>query len=316
MHTWTNSFTFRNASDNMCLNYDFLFTSVLLENATHLVQPLDVRIFSPMKAEMMNRVASWRQHNPGVTLNKYELVRVVLPALRTALGNKDTIKEGFRASGLFVEGKGWDPSQVDFSRMKASEVFAQKKDNEDPNSVNDEVPEVSANVPGAPIILDAAVAGPIMDMASLSEASPSPSCRSLSSITKEVSSASTKASVTTMAHTAVTDQLSNDLRFLMANDSTVPVTRDLSVPFINVSVTSDQASPGIRNPSAPVTSDPEVPLTIDVVVPVTSDPVIPVASVQVQDYTEPVESENPTLKFSKKLSLEDRKRRYVFCDHI
>ena len=106
-------------------NWIIIFFLVLLENATHLVQPLDVRIFSPMKAEMVNRVANWRQKNPGITLNKYELIRVVLPALKTALGNKNTIKEGFRASGLWVEGKGWDPSQVDFSRMKASEVFAQ-----------------------------------------------------------------------------------------------------------------------------------------------------------------------------------------------
>ena len=86
----------------------------------------------------------------------------------------------------------------------------------------------------------------------------------------------------------------------------------------NGSVTSDQASPVpvICNPAANVTSEQAVPLTIDLVVPVTSDPVIPVASVQVPDDAEPVESENPTLKFSRKLSLEDRKRRYVFCIHI
>ena len=113
-----------------------LVLSVLLENATHLVQPLDVRIFSPAKAEMGKRLQTWRDENRGKQIDKYELIRVILPALEKALGNKSLIKEGFRATGLYVEGKGFDPSQVDFSRMHASEVFAQEE-----TGVTAELPE-------------------------------------------------------------------------------------------------------------------------------------------------------------------------------
>ena len=279
-----------------------MLISVLLENATHLVQPLDVRIFSPMKAEMMNMVANWRQKNPGKTLTKYELVRVVLPALRTVLGNKDTIKEGFKCTGLYVPGKGWDPSQVDFSRMKASEVFAQKKDVEDRNSVSEQVPEVPANVPEAHIV----------DEASL-RFSPPPSYSNLFSITNECSSGSTEASVNTMSLAAVTPQLGDDLTYLIANDSTLPLTIDPTVP-LSVSVSSD---PITSDPIVPVTSasDPAFPIISDHIVPVSSDPVAPIIRdpvdhvTSVQDVEEPVESDNATLKFSKKLSLEDRKRR-------
>ena len=76
---------------------------------------------------MEKELQMWRDSNPGKTINKYELIRTIMPALEKSLGNKSLIKEGFRASGLYVEGKGFDPSQVDFSRMKASEAFAQKE---------------------------------------------------------------------------------------------------------------------------------------------------------------------------------------------
>ena len=119
-------------------NFLSLVLSVLLENATHLVQPLDVRIFSPAKAEM------------GKQIDKYELIRVILPALEKTFGNKSLIKEGFRASGLYVEGKGFDPSQVDFSRMHASEVFVQEETGDNPDGVTAELP---ATVPEADILL-------------------------------------------------------------------------------------------------------------------------------------------------------------------
>ena len=131
-------------------NFLSLVLSVLLENATHLVQPLDVRIFSPAKAEMGKRLQAWRDENRGKQIDKYELIRVILPALEKTFGNKSIIKEGFRASGLYVEGKGFDPSQVDFSRMHASEVFVQEETGDNPDGVTAELP---ATVPEADILL-------------------------------------------------------------------------------------------------------------------------------------------------------------------
>ena len=110
----------------------FYYFSVLLENATHLTQPLDIRIFSPLKNEMKKMTQVWSNHpdNQGKTIGKYEVIRVVFPALVKALSNKTNIKEGFRASGLYP----WDPSQVDFSRMEASNVFIQENEDLETNS--------------------------------------------------------------------------------------------------------------------------------------------------------------------------------------
>ena len=84
-------------------------------------------------------VQKWSNHpdNHGKSIGKYELIRVIFPALVKALSNKSNIREGFRASGLYP----WDPSQVDFSRMEASNVFTQE--NSDVDCVSMEINNVS-----------------------------------------------------------------------------------------------------------------------------------------------------------------------------
>ena len=98
--------------------------SVLLANATHLMQPLDRTIFSPLKREIEKKVHNYNLHHSGEKLDKYTLIRVAQPAFETALGNSETIIEGFRVCGLVP----WDPSAVTISRTKASTVFASNKD--------------------------------------------------------------------------------------------------------------------------------------------------------------------------------------------
>ena len=117
---------------------------MLLENATHLIQPLDIRIFSPLKNEMKKMVQLWsnRPENQGKTIGKYELIRVLFPALIKAFSNKSNIEQGFKKSGLFP----WDPSQVDFSRMEASDVFTAAENLEDGSSmVLNDVPNLVEN---------------------------------------------------------------------------------------------------------------------------------------------------------------------------
>ena len=62
-------------------------------------------------------------------MDKYTLIRVAQPAFETALGNSETIIEGFRVCGLSP----WDPSAVTISRTQPSCVFASNNDQTDTN---------------------------------------------------------------------------------------------------------------------------------------------------------------------------------------
>ena len=285
-----------------------MFVSVLLENATHLVQPLDVRIFSPLKAEMDKRKQLWRDANPGKTIDKYELIRVILPALEKALGNKSLIKEGFRASGLYVEGKGFDPSQVDISRLKASEVFAEGED------VDDGV---------------------------VTAARPAPVTEATDSLLPITASESTSLNIqdpvyeTDLLSTFSSGLADDSLLVPVTIGSTVPVTRFADVPetshhtalvsavssdpthsLTSLSrdhIISDTMAPGVTEPGEPTA--PVISLFRDHTLPVTSGPTVAVTS----ELSAPVsgvpsappdtDSDNPLSQF--KIPLEDRKRRLV-----
>ena len=94
-----------------------------MENSTHLTQPLDRTIFAVFKKELTKKIQAWCLENPGKSINKYEVVEIAFPGMVTSLSNKAIIKEGFRATGTYP----WDPSQVSFSRMAASSVFASEE---------------------------------------------------------------------------------------------------------------------------------------------------------------------------------------------
>ena len=256
-----------------------LVLSVLLENATHLVQPLDVRIFSPAKAEMGKRLQTWRDENRGKQIDKYELIRVILPALEKALGNKSLIKEGFRATGLYVEGKGFDPSQVDFSRMHASEVFAQEE-----TGVTVELP---ATVPEADVLLPVIPA----ESTSLTAFDPVSETQLLSTL----SSGSTLLSSAQEDSLLITETSDPALSLTSHLNPLITATRDTTIPQ-----------------AGDITAIASLPLITEADVPVTS------ASVSVHDSgvsgdqpiqedADTVVSDNPLSQFT--IPLEDRKRR-------
>ena len=261
---------------------------MLLENATHLVQPLDVRIFSPAKAEMGKMLQTWRDENRGRQIDKYQLIHVILPALEKALGNKSLIKEGFRATGLYVEGKGFDPSQVDFSRMHASEVFVQEVgDNHD--GVTAELP---ASVPEADVLL------PDLPVESTSLIASDPI--SASHLLSTFSSESSDDSLLIPVSSDHSVSLNSDLSPLntVTRDSDIPVT---SVPDVTEASGSDITA---QTSSLPVTTEPEVMVT-SASVPLS---VSGVSSDQpIQEAAGPGVSDNPLSQFV--TPLEDRKRR-------
>ena len=243
------------------------------------MQPLDVRIFSPAKAEMGKRLQTWRDENRGKQIDKYELIRVILPALEKALGNKSLIKEGFRATGLYVEGKGFDPSQVDFSRMHASEVFAQEE-----TGVTVELP---ATVPEADVLLPVIPA----ESTSLTAFDPVSETQLLSTL----SSGSTLLSSAQEDSLLITETSDPALSLTSHLNPLITATRDTTIPQ-----------------AGDITAIASLPLITEADVPVTS------ASVSVHDSgvsgdqpiqedADTVVSDNPLSQFT--IPLEDRKRR-------
>ena len=101
-----------------------IFLLLLLENGTHLTQPLDRTVFSSLKCAMKKCLNAWSLANSGKTLDKYTLVKAVYPAFRMALGDGKVIREGFRATDIWP----WGQGNVDLERLRPSEVFASEED--------------------------------------------------------------------------------------------------------------------------------------------------------------------------------------------
>jgi len=71
----------------------------LFPNAIHLMQPMDVALFHPLKVAYRNAVRNWRMENNGQCLTKVHFASV----LKTALYSLDTKKilvNGFKSCGL------------------------------------------------------------------------------------------------------------------------------------------------------------------------------------------------------------------------
>ena len=283
----------------------------------------------------------WRQANRGKNITKYELIRAILPALEKGLGNKSLIKEGFRASGLYVEGKGFDPSQVDFNRMKASDVFAQEEpggndgaellptvtqdeasDNLPPITSDVQVtraPEVSRGhtvpVTGGQAVTDVSLGTALVLNSSVDQSLLMTSEPDIPVTSSDLTALSTTDHLlVTSDHTAL---VSTDAR-----DPTVVVTSEHTTPVSSLSRvhnTSEISSPGVTEPdelTAPISS-----LFRDYTLPVTSSPGVAMSSElsasvsgvpsapPVRESSDAGVSDNPLSQFV--VPLEDRKRRSV-----
>ncbi|TGZ48876.1 Uncharacterized protein DBV15_12526, partial [Temnothorax longispinosus] len=73
---------------------------VLYPNATHIIQPLDVAVFHPLKDSYRKVLRQWRIDNNVVDVKKH----MFAPVLKMALESydlTDAVKNGFRACGLY-----------------------------------------------------------------------------------------------------------------------------------------------------------------------------------------------------------------------
>lgn len=86
----------------------------LYPNATHILQPMDVSIFRPLKLQWKKAVADWRLDNQGEKLKKEHFASVLKKALNVI--SPDCLKNGFRKCGLFPFGADY----VDMTKIKTS----------------------------------------------------------------------------------------------------------------------------------------------------------------------------------------------------
>lgn len=86
----------------------------LFPNSTHLLQPMDVSVFRPLKNAWKKEIRNWRVQNDGRKLQKQNFA----PVLKNALDciTMDTIKNGFRVSGLCP----FNVENVKFNKISAN----------------------------------------------------------------------------------------------------------------------------------------------------------------------------------------------------
>ncbi|XP_073957399.1 uncharacterized protein [Choristoneura fumiferana] len=95
----------------------------LYPNSTHILQPMDLSVFRPLKAHWKKAVTLWKMENLGKILRKENFA----PVLQKALTNltKDCVQNGFRAGGLFPFG----PDYIDMSKISKTEIETTTKTN-------------------------------------------------------------------------------------------------------------------------------------------------------------------------------------------
>ena len=105
----------------------------LYSNATHILQPLDIALFHPFKEIWKKTVAKWKVENGTINIKKDQFAIVLQKALQSFSEEKNIVKNGFRAAGLFP----FDPNAVDY------DVLQKKKKKKKCNVINQEIQETT-----------------------------------------------------------------------------------------------------------------------------------------------------------------------------
>lgn len=88
----------------------------LYPNSTHLIQPMDVAVFKPLKTYWKKAVRQFHIDNDGAKLRKEHFSMIFESALRSV--SKETIQNGFKACGLVH----FSADNVNFSKMSSTEA--------------------------------------------------------------------------------------------------------------------------------------------------------------------------------------------------
>lgn len=71
----------------------------LYPNATHILQPMDVAMFRPLKAAWTSEVRNWRMEHNGESLKRENFAPILKTSLAT-LNVKEILQNGFKSTGL------------------------------------------------------------------------------------------------------------------------------------------------------------------------------------------------------------------------
>lgn len=74
----------------------------LFPNSTHILQPLDLAVFRPLKVFWKKAATKWKLENLGKNIRKENFAPVLQKAVQQL--TSDCVKKGFRAGGLFPFG--------------------------------------------------------------------------------------------------------------------------------------------------------------------------------------------------------------------
>lgn len=106
---------------NFCRQHEIELIA-LYPNATHILQPLDVAVFHPLKSAWKKTVNNWRLENNGQRLKK----EMFAPLLKKAIDSIDVAsmaKNGFQTCGLYP----FTPDAVDFNVLNKQKKSEAKK---------------------------------------------------------------------------------------------------------------------------------------------------------------------------------------------
>ncbi|XP_071645164.1 uncharacterized protein [Temnothorax longispinosus] len=103
-------------------------------HATHILQPLDVAVFFPLKQKWKSLVRNWRIEHDGEDLQKHQ-VPSLLSRIITENDFSDTIKNGFKTCGLYP----FDDNAVNYAKCI--------KENKKPNDDNPQTARIEPDQP-------------------------------------------------------------------------------------------------------------------------------------------------------------------------
>ena len=88
----------------------------LLPNTTHILQPLDVGVFGPLKGAWSRHAANWKRANPAGDITPLNFAPIFIPFLYDRI-KRANIVAGFRATGIFP----FDSDAPDYSKLRSTE---------------------------------------------------------------------------------------------------------------------------------------------------------------------------------------------------
>lgn len=116
----------------------------LYPNSTHILQPLDVAVFHPLKSRWKSTVDQWRLDNNLQKLKRENFAPVLKQALDSMLNLPSIIENGFRSCGLSP----FSSNAVDFNILnkKKKEVSKSTENKEQKEPVVDKEKEKAKSI--------------------------------------------------------------------------------------------------------------------------------------------------------------------------